>query len=455
MALRTETKLTTKLALTPQLQLGLKVLAMNALELSQHIEAVLERNPLLELEEPEGAPSREEELESLDSGDARWDWLGPGLDEDFREPPEARWRDEPTLLERLHEQIEREPMPERERAIAHALVESLDEDGYFREDPARVAELVGAKASEVVRVLETRVHRLEPAGIGARDLRECLLLQLEEDDPIDRLCRQALNLTPEQLAGTDAELAGALGCPPDLIPRVRARLRRLDPWPGHGMRGEPGLYIRPELAFVPRPGGGFDVELLDTTWQRLKIQAQWAARQWTGRDRAFVREALEEARMLLHALEQRASTLLKVGRVLADKQRDFLRYGVLGLRPLRLQDVADALGLHESTISRVVAGKYARTPLGVIELKRFFSTGLATADGGAISVHRVRERIRALILSEPKKRPLSDQTIAERLQAEGIAIARRTVAKYREQMGIPSSSERRKQYRKQGGSRCV
>ena len=160
-----------------------------------------------------------------------------------------------------------------------------------------------------------------------------------------------------------------------------------------------------------------------------------------------MRRARQEAGQILKALEQRAQTMLAVGRCLARRQRLFLEIGVLGLRPLTLQDVAGELGLHESTISRVTSGKYALTPIGVIELKRFFSGGLPTRGGGAVSVHRVKQRIRMLIESEPPARPVSDQAIAERLQAEGIRIARRTVAKYREQMGIPPTSVRRKRAR--------
>jgi len=186
------------------------------------------------------------------------------------------------------------------------------------------------------------------------------------------------------------------------------------------------------------------VEVPRSGWRGLKISEQWSGTKFTGPDRSFMEAASQEAKWLLHALDQRSETLKKVGLCLASKQRLFLEHGILGLKPLTLQDVAEEVGLHESTISRVTNGKYAQTPLGLIEMRRFFSAGLPTRGGGMVSVYRVQQRVKTLIDSEPAGRPISDQAISERLQAEGIEIARRTVAKYREQLGLLPSSQRRR-----------
>jgi len=249
---------------------------------------------------------------------------------------------------------------------------------------------------------------------------------------------------PEQLFEPDDILAKLAECGVDELARARARLRRLDPFPGHGLHGQENIYIRPEIVFRRTPDGDIAIEVPGYSWQGLRLNEQWRGRQWQGADREFVDNATREAKWLLYALEQRRDTLFKVAECLARRQRAFLEYGLLGLKPLTLQDVAEEVGLHESTISRVTSGKYAQTPLGMIELRRFFSAGLPTRGGGEISVYRVQQRVKALIESEPAGRPISDQAISDRLRAEGIEIARRTVAKYRESLGIPPSSQRRR-----------
>ncbi len=451
MQTRLTTKLGQKLALTPQLAQSLKVLAMNAMELEAYLEECLETNPLLErVEEAAEAPS--EPVPVLEggaepwreSGDNRWERLyqGPG-----RETPadmEAMLRDEPSLGASLHEQIDRQPMSDEERRLAHAIIDNLDDDGYFRMDPAELAEAENARPDAVVSVLERIVQQLEPPGIGARSLIECLLLQLEEDDEPTRLARRLLLHFAEHLHLPDEDLAAMAECSIEELAAARARMRRLDPFPGHGLRGEAPVYIEPEIVFRKTPSGDIEVDVPAAGARGLRINERWLEHEFEGPDREFMAQAMREARWLLSALDQRAETLMKVALCLARRQRAFLEYGLFGLKPLTLQDVAEEVGLHESTISRVTSGKYALTPIGVVELKRFFSAGLPTRGGGTISVYRVQQRIRALIESEPAGRPISDQAIADRLRAEGIEIARRTVAKYREQLGLPPSSQRRR-----------
>lgn len=447
-------KLGQRLALTPQLTQSLKVLAMNAIELEAYLEECLESNPLLEHEQEQEAPtlenseakneSSEYEEDWREHGDDRWETMYNSASRDSSLPDrDQQWQEEQSLSDSLHEQIDQQPMSELEHAIAHVIIDSLEDDGYFRSDPREIATMLKTTPEQVMIVLESIVQELEPAGIGAQDLTECLLLQLTDNDDASKLVRRMLLHHSDALFEPDDVLAKTLGCTFDELDQARARMRRLDPFPGHGLHGETNIYVRPEIIFR-RTNRDIEVEVPSSTRRTLKISHQWDGHEWTGSDSEFMDNAMQEAKWLLYALDQRSETLMKVGMCLAKRQRAFLEHGVLGLKPLTLQDVAEEVGLHESTISRVTNGKYAETPLGLIEMRRFFSAGLPTRGGGTISVYRVQQRVKALIESEPMGKPISDQAIADRLQAEGIEIARRTVAKYREQLSLPPSSERRR-----------
>ncbi len=438
-----------RLALTPQLTQSLKVLAMNSQELELYIEESLESNPLLEMEAPKEADIAAEakdkdDWQDHDGGD-RWDHMYQNNRGFESGELEQQWQDEQSLSDSLHEQINQQPMDDTEREIAHTIIDSLEDDGYFRASAEEV--MVGLsdkkiKKRKVIEVLECVVQELEPSGIGARDLTECLLLQIPDDDSSAMLVRQMLLYHAEMITD-DMALMEAMQCDIDTLDAARTLLRRLDPFPGHGLRGQENIYVQPEIIFRV-VNKKIEVEVPKSGWRSLKVSEQWAGQKWKGQDRTFMDAANQEAKWLLQALDQRSDTLMKVGLCLAARQKLFLEHGILGLKPLTLQDVAEEVGLHESTISRVTNGKYAQTPLGVIELRRFFSAGLPTRGGGMISVHRVQQRVKTLIESEPLGRPISDQAISERLQMEGVEIARRTVAKYREQLGLPPSSQRRR-----------
>ena len=443
-------KVTQRLALTPQLTQSLKVLAMNSMELEAYIEDSLESNPLLEME-PQSSPMQNEDApvqakdEWREQGDNRWENMYNSSMYDGMPDPDQQWEDEQSLSDSLHEQIDQQPMDEKEREIAHAIIDSLEDDGYFRssvEDIIDAVDMDGVTADDVIHVLECVVQELEPAGIGAHDLTECLLLQIHDSDSSANLVRQIL-LYHIDLIADDNALLDELKCSEEELIAAKALLRRLDPFPGHGLRGQENVYVQPEIVFRIADKQ-VEVDVPKSGWRGLKVSEQWAGQKWTGKDREFMEAASQEAKWLLSALDQRSETLMKVGVCLAQRQRLFLEHGILGLKPLTLQDVAEEVGLHESTISRVTNGKYAQTPLGLIELRRFFSAGLPTRGGGVISVYRVQQRVKTLIEAEPAGRPVSDQAISERLQAEGIEIARRTVAKYREQLGLPPSSQRRR-----------
>lgn len=444
-------KTTQRLALTPQLTQSLKVLAMSSQELELYIEESLESNPLLEVEqetlaaEPQQVQIKEDEWR--EQGDDRWETMYQNNGQfDGLADPDQQWEDEQSLSASLHDQIDRQPMAEMERKLAHAIIDSLEDDGYFRvsaEEILQSAQVPEATKADVIRTLECVVQELEPAGIGACNLTECLLLQIAGDDSAARLARQILLYHAELLTQDDQAVMNAAACSYDELQAARALLRRLDPFPGHGLRGQANIYVQPEIIFRIA-NQQVDVEVPRAGWRGLKISKQWVGTKWTGPDRSFMEAANQEAKWLLHALDQRSETLMKVGLCLAAKQRLFLEHGILGLKPLTLQDVAEEVGLHESTISRVTNGKYAQTPLGLIEMRSFFSAGLPMRGGGMVSVHRVQQRVKTLIESEPAGRPISDQAISERLKAEGIEIARRTVAKYREQLGLLPSSQRRR-----------
>jgi len=451
-------KLGQRLALTPQLTQSLKVLAMNGMELQSYLEESIESNPMLEMDfnatpTPDAAGQERalevaEQEQWREQGDNRWETMYASASRDDYNEREPLWQQEQSLGESLHEQIDRQPMSETEHRIAHMLIDSLDDDGYFRtsaDDFVReVADDITTDTDTVDDVLHRVIQQLEPVGLGARDLTECLLLQLDGSQEIDIWVKRLLLHYPDALLQDDDALAITVGSDVETIRLARSRMRRLDPFPGHGLRGEENYYIRPEIVFRRNSDNKIEVDIPGTGWRGIRLNEQWKEHEWKGKDKEFMSQAMKEAKWLLHALDQRSETLMKVALCLAERQRAFLEYGILGLKPLTLQDVAEDVGLHESTISRVTNSKYAETPIGLIELRRFFSAGLPTRGGGTISVYRVQQRVKALIDSEPPGRPISDQAIADRLQAEGIEIARRTVAKYREQLGLPPSSQRRR-----------
>jgi len=449
-------KLGQRLALTPQLTQSLKVLAMSSMELEAYIEECLESNPLLEVDpniqqrdlaaekNQTDTATQERDGEWQKEGDERWESMSANSRREGFEDQDQQWKDEQSLGESLHEQVNQQPMQDLERALAHALIDSLDDDGYFRSNPQELADDMGVTAEQVVDSLEQIIQELEPSGMGARDLSECLLLQLVGVDDGTHIARRLLLHFTEYLTEDDAALAERAACSVEDILSARQRMARLDPFPGHGLREEPNIYVRPEIIFRHLNSGEIEVEIPQSGWRGIRMSEQWKTHTWQGADRDFMTHASQEAKWLMYALEQRSETLKKVGLYLAKCQRNFLYHGILGLKPLTLQDVAEQVGLHESTISRVTHSKYAQTPLGLIELRRFFSSGLPTRGGGMISVYRVRQRMKSLIQSEPIGKPISDQAIADRLTSEGIEIARRTVAKYREQLGLPSSSQRRR-----------
>jgi RNA polymerase sigma-54 factor len=484
------------LVMTPQLQQAIKLLQMSNIELQAFVDLELERNPLLERDEKseilaERAPpaeqadmvsaleantGAEERMRTLDTEldnvythearadaesrvaqgaqDSGWSSLRPqgalslnSEDNDFA----ATLSRQPTLAEHLTDQMNLLLTDPADRLIGQHLIGMLSEDGYLTSGVESVAETLGASLAHVERVLE-RLKASDPAGVFARDLKECLSLQLKERDRFDP-AMAALVANLELLARRDYTALKAL-CRVDIddLKDMVQELRALNPKPGAAFGSEMVQPVIPDVIVRASPEGSWIVELNTDTLPRVLINNQYLARVSTlasrSEDKLYLSECQANATWLVKSLDQRAKTILKVSREIVRQQDAFLVLGIQHLRPLNLRTVADAIEMHESTVSRVTSNKYMATPRGIFELKYFFTTAIASADaeGDAHSAEAVRHRIRELIGQEGEE-VLPDDTIVQKLKAMGVELARRTVAKYREELGIPSSVQRRRERR--------
>lgn len=455
------------LALTPQLQQAIRLLQLSRPELELELNAALEANPLLEHEEAgegeEGEERAEAPAESADeagSEDAfddtlpdepldldRGDYRGPASDEDGAAPQDAAPED---LRDHLLWQLNLTPMSERDRAIAVAVIDAIDDDGYLIESDESLCEALAplyAIAAAEVEAVRRRVQQFDPIGVGSRTLSECLDVQLgafAADMPGLALAQEIVRHHLESLARKDrAQMSQLLRVEPGEFDTALALVRSLAPKPGACHAVASAEYVAPD-AYARKIGGRWQVVLASDCQPRLGINEHYAGLIAKARreDAAYLKGQLQEARWLIKSLKTRAETMLKVARSIVRAQEAFLEYGPEGMRPLVLKDVAEEVGMHESTISRVTTRKYLHTPRGTFEFKHFFSSGVATSDGGAASATAVQAMIRKLIDEEQASRPLSDQGLALELNRRGINVARRTVAKYREAMNIPSSNDR-------------
>ncbi|PQZ83549.1 MULTISPECIES: RNA polymerase factor sigma-54 [unclassified Brevundimonas] len=486
------------LVITPQLQQAIKLLQLSNLELEAFIEGELERNPLLQRDEgetggeasnepveaaasseaselqftePSGeaeqamdartedlyddAPGERDADRKRDAGEAGEqpglsDWSragsGGGMDNEGMERPDTR---DLTLWEHLQAQASAAGFTPADHAIALTLIDATDEGGYLRGELQEIADRLGVDLERIEAVL-TVCHGFEPTGVMARSAPECLKLQLIERNRFDP-AMEALLDNLELLARRDlAALRKVCGVDAEDLAEMIAELKGLTPRPGAGFGGEPAQTVVPDVHVRPDPAGGWRVELNSDTLPRLLMDKRYhgvvsaGARSET--EKAFVADCAAQASWLVKSLDQRAKTILKVGSEIVRQQDAFLAFGVEFLRPLNLKTVADAIGMHESTVSRVTSNKYVSTPRGVFELKFFFTAAIQSSDGGALhSAEAVRHRIKTMIDGEAADGDvLSDDRIVEILNETGIDIARRTVAKYREALRIPSSVQRRR-----------
>jgi RNA polymerase sigma-54 factor len=494
------------LVMTPQLMQAIKLLQLSSLDLAAYVEAELERNPLLERASDENGPAPAEPETSDDgegSGDGEGgesgeegsatDWVGENFEtsrasmeqglgtelenvfpDDNPEraaaapdtaPSYAEWTgagsggdgdynleafvsSETTLADHLAEQMHLAIADPVERIIGQYLIDMVDEAGYLAGDLASVAEKLGAPPATVERVLGV-LQTFDPVGVCARNLAECLAIQLKERDRYDPAMAALIDHL-DLLARRDiASLRKLCGVGDDDIADMIAEIRHLNPKPGLAFGSATVQPIVPDVFVRAAPDGGWQVELNSDTLPKVLVNQRYYAQVSKttrgDKDKTYLADCLQTATWLVRALDQRAKTILKVSSEIVRQQDAFFASGVQHLRPLNLKIVADAIGMHESTVSRVTANKYMATTRGIFELKYFFTSAIASADGGeAHSAEAVRHRIRQLIDAETAEEVLSDDTIVDRLRDSGVDIARRTVAKYREAMHIPSSVQRRR-----------
>ena len=473
-------KLGQQLTMTPQLQQAIRLLQLPALELQAHIRELLETNVMLEpvdegesesesadASESSESPEPSETLEPPQSATEAVDERIEVLEEDWGGPStgsgESSWNGEDedrqqefaddsgqSLQEYLLGQLELAKLAPRELAIARAIVDAISDDGYLTETLDEIAETlkpdVQCAAAQVEAVL-ARVQALDPPGVGARSIGECIELQLRQLDPATPGMSAAIEIARhhlEQLAGRElAALRRDLRTSEEDLAEALALVRSCHPRPGATVSTTAPQYIVPDV-FVRRTDRGWVVEINSATLPRVRLNQSYANLLGRNASHASLRAQLQEARWLLKSLEIRHETLIKVARSIIERQVAFLEHGEEHMRPMILKDIAEAVGMHESTISRVTSGKYMHTPRGVFELRYFFSSQIEGADGSGTSSTAIRAKIRKLVKEEDSLVPLSDGRIAELLSAEGIPVARRTVAKYREAMNIPSSGERKR-----------
>ncbi|GMQ96502.1 MAG: RNA polymerase factor sigma-54 [Gammaproteobacteria bacterium] len=464
-------KLGQQLTLTPQLQQAIRLLQLSSIDLHTEIQQTLDSNPLLEVvdEQPENTPSQESDENTANSPDTPPDeaadsglWeqntassyeytSGPARSENFDQIQNLK-APASSLREHLLSQINLTPLNDTDQVIAMALIDAINEDGYlegtldnFYQDLGQDLEVTPEELEAVLH----RVQRLDPPGVGARNLQESLKIQIEQIvetgpahqlamslicDHFDLLAERDQRKILKRIKVDESDLANAM----DLV-------RSLNPRPGSAISNHVPEYVIPDV-YVRKRRNEWNVELNPDLAPRLSINRYYAElikRADNSRDNQFLKNNLLEARWFIKSLQNRNDTLLKVAHCIIEKQRTFMEYGEEGMNPLVLKDIADAVEMHESTISRVTTQKYMHTPRGIFEFKYFFSSHVGTTDGGECSATAIRAMIKKLISTEDTCKPFSDSQLANILSERGINVARRTVAKYRENLSIPASNERR------------
>jgi len=490
-------KLGQQLTMTPQLQQAIRLLQLSSLELQAEIQEILETNPLLEKPEDGEAETGNETLEGMEGinnlleekiattstsepsgdGEREVDASPNEIPDDL--PVDSNWEDtydnylgasnngngednrgyentnstSDSLFDHLMWQMQLTPFSDIEQAIATQIIDGIDEHGYLSVPLDDVHQSIKSsldaelELDEVEAVL-TRIQHFEPPGVGARDLRECIQIQLNYLDPetpwlneakalvkdhFDLLAKREYSLLMRRMKISENDLQSAI-----------VLLKTMNPRPGTQIDSGQAEYIIPDV-FIRKEKGQWRVELNPEVTPRLSINSLYAnMAQGNSRDSAYMKNHLQEARWFLKSLKSRNETLLKVATCIVERQRAFLEYGDEGMKPLVMHDVAEVVNMHESTISRVTTKKYMHTPRGIYELKYFFSSHVSTANGGECSATAIRAMLRKLIAAEQRNKPLSDNKLASLLAEQGINVARRTVAKYREAMSIPPSNERKR-----------
>ena len=479
------------LTMTPQLQQAIRLLQLSTLELQLEIQQALESNLMLEVAEPESrednhgateaesAEAAKQQDAARESGseadfstpekipeelsvDSDWDAIydsgatsysapAGGDDRDFFETHNPGGE---SLYDHLLWQLELTPFSPLDQAIAAVIIDSINDDGYLSVPLEDIYENLHADNPEIefdeVEAVLHRIQQFDPIGVGARNLGECLEIQLKQLDSDTPWLPEAVRLITQHLdllgARDYAQIMRRMKVDEPSLQAIIALIQSLNPRPGSQIAGAPPQYVVPDV-FVSKRNGKWRVDLNPEAAPKIRINSQYAGmvkRADNSDDNNYLRNHLQEARWFLKSLQSRNETLLKVATSIVERQRGFFDYGEEAMKPLVLRDVAEAVEMHESTISRVTTQKYMHTPRGIYEFKYFFSSHVGTADGGECSATAIRAMIKKLVADEPPNKPLSDSKIADLLEKEGINVARRTIAKYREALAIPPSNERKR-----------
>jgi RNA polymerase sigma-54 factor len=470
------------LRINPRLYQAMDLLYMPLLDLQAHLKQELLENPFLELLEPSEEESpvetqvevKPEKEKTAAAEETNWEdilldgfdhggWHEQTEEREYREPVSVQQHD---LVDYLREQIQLLELTDRQKLLAESILGNISDDGYLAaslEDVVRGAnelleefaqERTHAPAVDPYTLAEAEallpvIQLLDPPGVAARDLRECLMIQLRERGEADTLEYRLLDQSYEDFINHRwSDLGKRLGMDPAAVQAAADSIARLDPKPGLRYSGGSSGYIVPDLV-VEKVDGVYRVFLNDTNLPRLRLSRAYQEvardrRKFVGENREFITQRLNSAQWMIQAIEQRRQTMLKVMNFIVDRQRDFFEKGIEHLRPLTLREVAEVINMHESTVSRVTNEKWVQTPRGVLPLKFFFSSALSTTSGEDASARAIRAQIEKLVADESALDPLTDQQIVQRLRERGVHIARRTVAKYRDQLGILSARMRRR-----------
>ncbi|MFW5443310.1 MAG: RNA polymerase factor sigma-54 [Methylococcaceae bacterium] len=467
-------RISQNLTMTPQLQQAIKLLQLSTLDLQQEIQQALESNMMLEVDEEavvaqdETKPKNENEVTSEGSQtdipdelpvDSNWEDVFENTQPISSAPAdtlefETQHSKSETLLDHLLQQLDLISISERDRAIAIAIIDAVNKDGYISESIENIyqgllSQIEDVELDEVQGVLH-RVQNFDPLGVAAIDLADCLMIQLQQLSETVPYRNEAIDIVRRHLdllaTHDQARLMRRLGVSEIQLREVIALIRTLDPRPGASIQSVESDYIVPDV-FVSKNKGGWQVNLNPDIAPKLRVNSVYSKmikRADNSNDNVSMKEHLQEARWFIKSLHSRNDTLLRVAKSIVEKQEEFLEHGAIAMKPMVLRDIAEQLDLHESTISRVTTQKYMHTPNGIVEFKYFFSSHVSTEQGGECSATAIRAFIKELVGNENEAKPLSDSKMSELLKEKGIKIARRTIAKYREAMSIPSSSQRKR-----------
>ena len=436
---------TQKLALTPELIQAIQILQFSNQELESYVQEQLLINPVIETAGEKPA----DDFELPDPERVTDSYRGEYRREEKQQYPyEQRAVNDVTLVEHLMFQLQFAPLCASHRRTGKYIIESLDDNGYLTQSRSELAESLDLQPEEIEKVLAV-IHTFDPAGVGAENLSECLLVQLASQDRLTELKQRVISEFLEDMAANRlAAIARKLGTDTDQIQRIADEIRTLDPKPGRAFASQDETrYITPDV-FVEKEDGDYHVIINEGSAPHLMVSSYYRqVLRESANDRnlaEYLNDRINTANWLIKSIEQRKQTIYNVVSAVVRYQRDFFEYGPKHIKPMTLKQIAEEVGIHESTVSRSINGKYMQSPRGVFEIREFFTSGVSAGSGEGMSSKAVKSIIRDMVEKENPKKPCSDQYMADRMQEDGINISRRTVAKYREEMGIPSSQKRKR-----------